>query len=150
MAVVVVVDLSVDTAALLIPSLLVGPLIAALGATFRQTVLVSAIAVVVSVPLGANTDAFGSDRYFVATGVLLVGGALAILIARLRAQLEPNRSGADPPGGRRRRPVGGRGIRSAPPWRAISRSEGCSAGAASAGSSTGCSKRFDRGRAARS
>jgi PAS domain S-box-containing protein len=88
MAVVVVVDLSVDTEALLIQLLLVGPLIAALGATTRQTILVSALAVAASVPLGANTDAFGSDRYFVATGVLLIGGALAILIARLRHELE--------------------------------------------------------------
>ena len=88
MAVVVAVDLSVETVALLIQLLLVGPLIAALGATFRQTLLVSVIAVAVSVPLGANTDAFGSDRYFVATGVLLIGSALAVMIARLRARLE--------------------------------------------------------------
>jgi PAS domain S-box-containing protein len=88
MAVVVVVDLSIDTVALLIQLLLVGPLIAALGATTRQTIFVSVLAVAISIPLGANTDAFGSDRYFVATGVLLIGGALAILIARLRHELE--------------------------------------------------------------
>ena len=88
MAVVVVVDLSVDTVALLIQLLLVGPLIAALGATVGQTLLVSGIAVAVSIPLGANTDAFGSDRYFVATGVLLIGSSLAVMIARLRARLE--------------------------------------------------------------
>jgi PAS domain S-box-containing protein len=88
MAVVVIVDLSVDTYALLIQLLLVGPLIAATGATVRQTLLISVIAVVVSVPLVAGTDAFGSDRYFVATGVLLIGGTLAVLIARLRSHLE--------------------------------------------------------------
>jgi len=88
MAVVVLVDLSVETVPLLIQLLLVGPLIAAMGATVRQTLFVSALALVLSVPLGANTDAFGSDRYFVATGVLLIGGALAVLIARLRARLE--------------------------------------------------------------
>src|SRR5688572_4247052 len=88
MAVVVLVDLSVETVPLLIQPLLVGPLIAAMGATVRQTLFVSALALVLSVPLGANTDAFGSDRYFVATGVLLIGGALAVLIARLRARLE--------------------------------------------------------------
>jgi PAS domain S-box-containing protein len=88
MAVVVVVDLSVDSVALLIQLLLVGPLIAALGATVNQTLLVSAIALAASVPLGANTDAFGSDRYFVATGVVLIGGALAVMTARLRARLE--------------------------------------------------------------
>jgi PAS domain S-box-containing protein len=88
MAVVVIVDLSVDTVALLIQLLLVGPLIAATGASVRQTVLVSVLAVVASVPLAANTDAFGSDRHFVATGVLLIGGTLAVLIARFRTQRE--------------------------------------------------------------
>jgi PAS domain S-box-containing protein len=88
MAVVVIVDLSVDTFALLIQLLLVGPLVAATGATVRQTILVAVIAVAVSIPLVAGTDAFGSDRYFVATAVLLMGGALAVIIARLRSQLE--------------------------------------------------------------
>jgi PAS domain S-box-containing protein len=88
MAVVVIVDLSIDTAALLIQLLLVGPLIAATGATPRQTLGVAVLAVVVSIPLVAWSDAFGSDRYFVATGVLLIGGALSVLIARLRSRLE--------------------------------------------------------------
>src|SRR5215211_8386190 len=59
MAVVVIVDISVDSYALLIQLLLVGPLIAATGATVRQTLLVSLLAVTVSVPLVAGTDAFG-------------------------------------------------------------------------------------------
>ncbi len=88
MAVVVVVDLSTDTVALLVQLLLVGPLIAATGATVRQTLFVAVLAVVVSVPLVAGNDAFGSGRHLVATGVLLIGGALAVLIARLRARLE--------------------------------------------------------------
>jgi len=88
MAVVVIVDLSVDTFALLIQLLLVGPLIAATGATVRQAIVVSVVAVVVSVALVAGDDAFGSDRYFVATAVLLIGGAMSVLIARLRSHLE--------------------------------------------------------------
>jgi PAS domain S-box-containing protein len=88
MAAVVIVDLATDTVALLIQLLLVGPLIAATAASVRQTVLVSVLAVVASVPLAAKTDAFGSDRYFVATAVLLIGGTLAVLIARLRRQRE--------------------------------------------------------------
>jgi PAS domain S-box-containing protein len=88
MAVVVVVDLSVDTFALLIQLLLIGPLIAATGATVRQTILVAALALLVSVPLVAGDDAFGSDRYFVATAVILMGGTLSVIIARLRARLE--------------------------------------------------------------
>ena len=88
MAVVVVVDLSVDTFALLVQLLLVGPLVAATGATVRQTAVVATLAVAVSIPLVLDTDAFGSDRHFVAIGVLLIGGALALLIARLRTQRE--------------------------------------------------------------
>jgi PAS domain S-box-containing protein len=88
MAVVVVVDLSVDTHALLVQLLLVGPLIAATGATVRRTLFVSVLAVVVAIPLVAGSDAFGSDRHLVAVGVLLIGGALAVLMARLRGRLE--------------------------------------------------------------
>jgi PAS domain S-box-containing protein len=88
MAVVVIVDVSVDTFALLIQLLLVGPLIAATGASVRQTILVSVLAITASVLLVAWTEAFGSDRYFVATAVLLTGGALSVLIARLRSRLE--------------------------------------------------------------
>ena len=88
MAVVVVVDLSVDTYALLIQLLLVGPLIAAAGATVRQTVLVAVVAVAVSVPLVAWDDAFGSGRYFIATAVLIMGGAMSVIIAKLRSEHE--------------------------------------------------------------
>jgi PAS domain S-box-containing protein len=90
MAVVVVVDLSVDTFALLVQLLLIGPLIAATGATVRQTVVVSVLSVLASVPLVAigHPGSFGSDRHFVATAVLLIGGALAVVISRLRAQRE--------------------------------------------------------------
>jgi PAS domain S-box-containing protein len=87
--VVVAVDLSVETFALLVQLLLIGPLIAATGATLRQTALVGMLVVVISVPLVAfQGDAFGSDRHFVAFAVLLVGSALAVVIARLRAQRE--------------------------------------------------------------
>ena len=88
MAVVVVIDLSVDTYALLIQLLLVGPLLAASGATVRQTMLVAVVAVGVSLPLVAWDDAFGTGRYFVATAVLIMGSAMSVLIARLRSHLE--------------------------------------------------------------
>lgn len=90
MAVVVVVDLSVDTFALLVQLLLIGPLIAATGASVRETAAVSVLAIVISVPLvaAAHADAFASDRHLVATAVLGIGGGLAIVIARLRHQRE--------------------------------------------------------------
>jgi len=88
MAVVVIFDLSVDTFALLIQLLLVGPLIAATGASVRQTIIVAVVALAVSIPLVVGDDAFGSDRYFVATAVLIMGGALSVIIARLRSHLQ--------------------------------------------------------------
>jgi PAS domain S-box-containing protein len=90
MAVVVAVDLSVDTFALLVQLLLIGPLLAATGATVRHTTIVSVLAVVLSLPLVAitNSDAFGSQRHIVAVAVLVIGGALAVIIARLRHQRE--------------------------------------------------------------
>ena len=88
MAVVVIVDLSVDTFALLIQLLLVGPLIAATGATVRQTTFVALVALALSIALVAGTDAFASDRHFVATSVLVIGGLLAVVIAHLRGQRE--------------------------------------------------------------
>jgi PAS domain S-box-containing protein len=86
MTAVVILDLSVDTNALLIQLLLVGPLIAATGATARQTLIVAVAALVISVPIVAVThnDLLLSGRHLVATGVLLIGGAMAVLIARLR------------------------------------------------------------------
>jgi PAS domain S-box-containing protein len=88
MAVVVVVDVSVDSYALLIQLLLVGPLIAATGATLRQTWLVVALSLALSLLLMIGNDAFGSGRHLVATAVLVLGGALSVIIARLRAQRE--------------------------------------------------------------
>jgi PAS domain S-box-containing protein len=86
MAVVVVIDLSVDTATLLVQLLLIGPLIAATGATARQTLIVSVTAFVVSVPIVAATheDLLLSGRHLVAIAVLVIGGAMAVVIARLR------------------------------------------------------------------
>ena len=90
MVVVVIGDLSVDAYALLVQLLLVGPLIAATGATARQTMIVSVLAVAISVPLVAakHGDAFLTGRHLVATAVLVIGGTMAVLIARLRGQLE--------------------------------------------------------------
>jgi PAS domain S-box-containing protein len=88
LAVVVIVDLSVDTYALLIQLLVVAPLIAAVGTTERQTAFVAIAAIISSIPLAAVSDAWGSDRHIVAFGVVLVGSTLAVIISRLRAQRE--------------------------------------------------------------
>jgi PAS domain S-box-containing protein len=88
MAVVVAVDLTVDTYALLVQLLLVGPLVAATRATVRQVAFVSAVAVALSVLLVLGSAAFASDRHFVAVAVLIIGSVLALVIARLRAERE--------------------------------------------------------------
>ena len=74
--------------AVLVELLLIGPVIAAIGASTKQTAIVAVFAVVVSVPLGATSDAFGMADHW--TGVITVAliGALAVTIARLRARRE--------------------------------------------------------------
>ncbi len=88
MAAVAAVDIAIGSAAVLAELLLVGPLIAATGSSPRQTLITAVIALVVAVPLGFASDAFFSTTHALGIGVVAVGGALAVVIARLRAQRE--------------------------------------------------------------
>ena len=88
LAVVVVVDTAIGSRALLVELLVVGPLIAATGATVRQTLAVAITAVVAAIPLGLASDAFLEVAHLVAVGMVALGGALAVFIARLRTQRE--------------------------------------------------------------
>jgi PAS domain S-box-containing protein len=88
MAAVVAVDAALGSEAVLIELLVAGPLIAATGASPRQTLITAVIALVVAIPGGLWSDAFLSTIHIVGIGVVAVGGALAVVIARLRAQRE--------------------------------------------------------------
>jgi hypothetical protein len=55
-----IVDAALGARAVLVEFLMVGPLIAAMRASVAQTTVVAIIAVVVAIPLGPVSDAFGS------------------------------------------------------------------------------------------
>ena len=88
MAVVAVVDVAVGSEAVLAELLVVGPLLAATGATERQTVSVALVAMAIVVPIGFAYDAFGSNAHVTSIAVVALGGVLAVIIARLRTARE--------------------------------------------------------------
>lgn len=86
--VVAAVDIAIGSEAVLVELLVAGPLIAATGASAGQTTIVAFIALAVAVPIGLASDAFGSSTHLMGVAVVAVGGALAAVIARLRAERE--------------------------------------------------------------
>ena len=82
------IDAAIGESAVLVELLVVGPLIAATGATARQTAAVALLALAISVPAGLLSDAFGSGAHVTGVVVVAVGGMLSVLIARLRTERE--------------------------------------------------------------
>jgi hypothetical protein len=87
---VAIVDTALGSQAVLVEFLIVGPLIAAMGASVPQTTIVALVSFLFALPLGLASDAFGSTEHL--TGVLAVAvvGALTVAIARLRVTRELN------------------------------------------------------------
>ena len=88
MAVVLVIDSALGKGMVLAELLVVGPLIAATGATTRHTMAVAVLALAISVPAGLLSDGFGNGAHITGIVVVAVGGALSVLIARLRTERE--------------------------------------------------------------
>ena len=65
--------------------LLIGPLIAAAGASVRQASVVSALAVVASIALGWASDSFGSAEHVASVIAVAVGGLLSVAVSRARS-----------------------------------------------------------------
>ena len=83
------VDVAVGRA-VLVEFLIIGPLIAAMGATVTATAIVALVATVVAIPLGLPDDAFGSAEHVAGAIAVAVVGALAVAIAHLRTTRERN------------------------------------------------------------
>jgi PAS domain S-box-containing protein len=82
------VDLAVGDDTVLVELLLIGPVVAAFGASPSHTAIVALFALAIAVPLGLTSDEFGSaDQLTRLAAVGLVGG-LAVGIARLRSDRE--------------------------------------------------------------
>ena len=90
MAVVLLIDTALGDTAVLAELLVAGPLIASTGATARHTAAVALLALVISVPAGLVSDAFGSGPHVTGVIVVAVGGVVSVVIAHLRTQRERN------------------------------------------------------------
>jgi PAS domain S-box-containing protein len=86
--VVAAVDLALQADVILVELLVVGPVIAAFGASPRDTAIVAVLALVVSIPLGLAGDAFLSAEHVLAIAAVALVGVLAAGIAWLRSARE--------------------------------------------------------------
>ncbi len=89
-----ILDASLDEPAVLVALQVLGPLIAATGAGPRATALVAVYAFGLAVLLGLPNDDFGDAQHVLRCALVLVGGALATLIARLGERAERIRARA--------------------------------------------------------
>jgi PAS domain S-box-containing protein len=80
--------LAVEDDATLVALLVVGPVIAAVGASPRETGVVAVIALLASIPIGLANDALGSSEYVIGAAAVGLVGLLSLGIARLRSARE--------------------------------------------------------------
>ena len=82
-AAITVVDLT-SSSLVLIPLLVLAPLITCPGGGVSDTIVVSAVAAAGAVALGWSDDIAGSRRHWVGVATTVIGGAVAVWIARTR------------------------------------------------------------------
>jgi PAS domain S-box-containing protein len=85
---VVALDFAIQADAVLVELLVLGPIIAAFGASPRDTAIVGVVAFLAAIPLGLAGDAFGSTEHVFGVAAVAIVGALATGVARLRSQRE--------------------------------------------------------------
>jgi PAS domain S-box-containing protein len=86
--VVAALDLTLEADAVFVELLVIGPVIAAVGASPRDTAIVAVIAVLTAIPIGLPSDSFGSTEHVVGIAAVALVGLLAVGIARLRLARE--------------------------------------------------------------
>ena len=82
------IDLAVGTHTVLVELLLLGPVVAAFGASPGHTAIVALFAVAVAIPLGLTADDFNSTNQLTSLAAVGLVGGLAVGIARLRSDRE--------------------------------------------------------------
>jgi PAS domain S-box-containing protein len=82
------VDLAVGQDTVLVELLLIGPVVAAFGASPSHTAIVALFALAVAIPLGLTTDEFGSSDQLIRLAAVGLVSGLAVGIARLRSDRE--------------------------------------------------------------
>jgi PAS domain S-box-containing protein len=88
MAVIAIIDIAIGSKGVLAELQIAGPLIAATGASERQTVIAAVVALAVAIPIGLASDAFLNTAHIMAIGLVAIGGALCVVVSRLRAKRE--------------------------------------------------------------
>ena len=86
------VDLAFGQDTVLVELLLIGPVIAAFGASPGHTAIVALFAVAVAIPLGLATEDFGSSDQLIRLAAVGLVSGLAVGIARLRSDRERDAS----------------------------------------------------------
>ena len=81
-------DVAVGARAVLVELVVAGPLIASMRLGPRDTAYVAALALAISIPLGAASDAFGAPEHVIGIVAVALGGALGVAIAALRTARE--------------------------------------------------------------
>jgi PAS domain S-box-containing protein len=82
------VDLVVGEDTVLVELLLIGPVVAAFGASPSHTAIVALFALAIAIPLGLTADDFGSSDQLIRLAAVGLVGGLAVGIARLRSDRE--------------------------------------------------------------
>jgi PAS domain S-box-containing protein len=86
--VVAALDYAVQANAMFVELLVLGPIIAAFGASPRDTAIVGVIALLAAIPIGLASDAFGSTEHLVGVATVALVGALSTGVAKLRSERE--------------------------------------------------------------
>jgi PAS domain S-box-containing protein len=81
-------DLALGEETVLVELLLIGPVVAAFGASPTQTAIVALFALALAIPLGLASDTFGSADHVAGLAAVGLVGGLAVGIARLRSDRE--------------------------------------------------------------
>jgi PAS domain S-box-containing protein len=82
------VDLAVGEDTVLVELLLIGPVVAAFGASPGHTAIVALFALAIAIPLGLTADDFGSSDQLIRLAAVGLVSGLAVGIARLRSDRE--------------------------------------------------------------
>jgi PAS domain S-box-containing protein len=88
LATISVIDAITGSRVILVPLLVAGPLLAALGASRVETARISVLAIALAVALGGFDDIFGSLRHAVLIVSIATGGGLATALTSVRERLQ--------------------------------------------------------------
>jgi serine phosphatase RsbU (regulator of sigma subunit)/PAS domain-containing protein len=86
--IVAILDILISTRAVLIPLLVVGPLLAAVGGSVRATAAVAALAITVAIGLGPFDQGLFASQHVVQILVVMAGSAFAIAAAGARVRFD--------------------------------------------------------------